>query len=230
MNVLRYFPIRGMRLVLGGLLALALTGPSLGQAPGPTQLLAYELGFTPETVVLAKLEEECDGLLLALKNAVAETAALQTQRQSLSDKMETVRVIGNGMHTGDERVAADYKAAMADFKATQALYLAARVDLFELAVASLSTVERGRLDTCRATASYRIPAAFKVAALEVGEWKRLERAVHAEKRALRRGGKLDESHADLLTQVRAEFDVIEATLRLQSKLADVEASFVAIDD
>ena len=97
--------------------------------------------------------------------------------------------------------------------------------ILEAAIVNLPPASVQLLNTCRANAALAIPAQFGVKHKTMEQWKAIEGALRAEVRAQKRDETLHSAHAQLLSTMRADVDVIAASLRLHNQLSSVENVF-----
>ena len=207
--------LTGLRVTLA--FALATLWSQAASAQSITGIAA-QIGITPESVVIADLDGTSASLVLGhLEEAAALCQNLAAQHLAVDAAGVSVTALSESLlnDPGNEELIPQHQAALAALQVAKEQVVELREALFEVAVAGISPEKVAMIVVCRQGAPYRVQAGFRATQQTDNQWKAIERALRAEGRAIRRGESLDETHADLLAEVRSDQVVIEAQLHLQ---------------
>lgn len=191
---------------------------------------AAELGVTPKTLVVADFTtQEAQTLLAQLDGAATERQALEARHDEATQAAAQLSALREAIKQNpeDSETRQQYETALSDFEAAQTAVESACTALFEAATEGIDPSKVQAIVDCRSGIGRRVPAAFLANDRTEDEWWMIERAVRAERRALRRGYELDPAHEQVLSDVRAEPEVQAARLRLDGDLDAMEAVFTA---
>ena len=220
--------MRKMKLLPLACLAMLTSAAQADPMPGQGVIMAAaEIGITPESVVLAGLENQADTMLTRLEDAADLRAALMAKHIESSNVASQVTSLAEQLLSSaeDPVLSAQYAQAVADLEAIQLEITVLHGDLFAVATAGYTIQQKNTLQLVKSNAQYRVPAEFRVLTLTVDEWKSTEKALRAERRALRRGEDLDPVYEALLLDLRTDPAVTSAAQQLTLHLSAVEQVF-----
>lgn len=214
--------------VIVGALTIA-AGPALAQ--NVTGVCA-EIGITPESVVIADLDAQSGTVILGrVESAVALRASLAAEHDAADAVAATITELSELMlNDADEDAQQEYEAAVATLAAGQQQITALRTALFDLALDGFPAPKIQRITVWRQGAAYRVQRKFRAKELEHDTWKAIERALRAERRAIRLGEDVDEEPAQLLADIRSEPAVVEAGIRLDANFEAMKLLFGQFQD
>jgi tetratricopeptide (TPR) repeat protein len=214
-------------------LAMTITGAAASATAEVTgeqvRRTAESLGFSPTSLTIAGLTQsaEVEALLQRIADASSAIDALDQARTNLDQagaELTSLKAI-IAATPDDTEVMQAYQNALAAYDNAAATLDQARDDLRGHAVDGMSQSAIDSLDIWLTTSGYNVAAAFRVDARSDEQWRAIESALRAEKRAERLNQPLDTNHADLLNQVRSEVAVITAKNDLTAHLATVTQAF-----
>ncbi|MCP3999069.1 MAG: hypothetical protein GY722_29000 [bacterium] len=213
-------------------LATILIGVSASATQAQTSVLgtAAEIGITPESLVLADVEQHAPAILASISAASNERLALVAAHQAVDSASQNMAQVASQLQAGsDEDGLADLIAARV---AAEAELLQRRTELQALRDTIRTAVTSGLppaavicINTSRQAAAYRVPTEFRVLQRTPEQWKAIERAVREEKKAMKRGVPLAQQYAGLLTAIRSDPQVAGAEQRLVLHLSAVRQIF-----
>ncbi len=205
----------------------AATCGASAQAESDVIAVAIEIGLTPESIVLAQLDEELPGLLLALESVPEMRQALDQAHESADVAAALLTELSKEMlsEAADPYLVAEYQSAMTELNDSRAQVETFREVVFQHVTNPISQDQLDALALWRDASIYRVPAAFMVLDRTPEEWKIVEKAMRAEKRAMRRGETLNAAYAQLLGDIRSDIDVVEALQRIEANLATIDQVF-----
>lgn len=210
--------------VIVGALTIA-AGPALAQ--NVTGVWA-EIGITPESVVIADLDAQSAMMILGrVQSAVALRESLSSQHDAADAVAAAITELSELMlnAAADEDLQQEYEAAVATLAAGQQQITALREALFNLALDGFPAPKIQRITVWRQGAPYRVQRPFRAKELEHDAWKAIERALRAERRAIRLAEDLDEEPAQLLADIRSDPAVVEAGIRLEANFDPMKLLF-----
>ncbi len=209
--------------VIVGVLTIA-ASPALAQ--NVTGVCA-EIGITPESVVIADLDAQSAMVILGrVESAVALRASLAAEHDAADAVAATITELSQLMlNDADEDLRQEYEAAVATLAAGRQQITALREALFDLALDGFPAPKILRITVWRQGSRYRVRRAFRAKELEHDTWKAIERALRAERRAIRVGVDLDEEPAQLLADIRSDPAVVEAGIRLEANFDPMKVVF-----
>lgn len=194
-----------------------------------TTRLAAQIGISPESLTLAGLSGADASVILAqLETASTLQSLLETAR---SDASRAADAAGDALDTlrsdpANALVRTQYDEAVAAFEAADARVQSLKTDLYDAAMDGCSSQAIGDVAHCALQLGRRMPPEFAVIDDTRQDWRALERASIAERRAARRTDEdLDAVHAAVLSNARARTDVAAAEQRLLLNLGAVQAAF-----
>lgn len=191
-----------------------------------------EIGITPESVVIADLNAQSAMVILGrVESAVTLRESLSSQHDAADAVAATITELSELMlNDADEDLQQQYEAAMATLAAGQLQITTLREALFDLALDGFPAPKIQRITVWRQGSPYRVQRAFRAKELEHDTWKALERALRAERRAIRLGEELDEEPAQLLADIRSGPAVVEAGIRLEVNFEAMKVVFQQFED
>ncbi len=153
-----------------------------------------EIGITPESVVIADLDAQSVMVILGrVESAGALRESLSSQHDAADVVAATITELSELMlNDVDEDLQQEYEAAVATLAAGQQQITALREALFDLALDGFPAPKIQRITVWRQGSPYRVQRAFRAKELERDTWKAIERALRAERRAIRLAEELDE--------------------------------------
>ncbi len=187
-----------------------------------------EIGITPESVVIADLDAQSAMVILGrVEAAVALRESLAAEHDAADAVAATITELSELMlnAAADEDLQQEYEAAVATLAAGQQQITALREALFDLALDGFPTSKIQRITVWQQGSPYRVQRAFRAKELEHDTWKAMERALRAERRAIRLGEELDEEPAQLLADIRSDPAVVEAGIRLEANFDPMKVVF-----
>lgn len=186
-----------------------------------------EIGITPESVVIADLNAQSTMVILSrVESAVALRESLSSQHDAADAVAATITELSELMlNDADEDLQQEYEAAVATLAAGQQQITALREALFDFALDGFPAPKIQRITVWRQGSPYRVQRKFRAKELERDTWKAIERALRAERRAIRVGEDLDEEPAQLLADIRSDPAVVEAGIRLEANLDSMKLVF-----
>lgn len=199
-------------------------------AADDTAAAATELGLTPESLVASGFTTTDAAVILYR----IETAA--TLRQNLANTHELtataaqqVTALATLLQNGDtdDTAVQAYESAVQQFETARAQVVSGRNALLEAGLDGFPAAMIQKLTMFREGAGMGVPAELRVVQRTTAQWAQIKRALRAEKRAIRRGEDLDETHANLLTTVRSDAAVVTAASNLSQGLDAMRALFVS---
>lgn len=194
--------------------------------------VAAEIGITPKSVVIANLDGAVTSLVVSrIQGATALREELAAGHQAVDAAAAVVTVLSQALHNdaGDNELMQQHQEAVAASNAAKLQVTAVRNALFEDAIAGLPPEQVAMITTCKEGARYRVQPEFRAKHRTGDEWRAIERALRAERRAIRLGEDLDEVQADLLAGVRGDVVVIEALQHLEMNLEWIQQVFQQFD-
>lgn len=194
--------------------------------------VAAELGITPQSTVIANLSPtQASQVLAYLQGAIELRQQLIVKHQAVDAAASTVTELSQLLLTdsGNDEALEQYETAKEVLTAAREQVVEVRVALFEIAVVGIGAEKVAMINVCRSGARYRVQSPLRAKQRTVAQWKTIERALRAEKRANRRGEDLNEDYANLLAQVRADQVVIEAEIHLNQNLEMMKQTFAQYD-
>lgn len=217
--------------VLVALTGNTTTSHAATQEVPDTIAIAYEIGITPESLVLAQLaSSQCGGALNALtvieqvaelkSDIVAARIMIDQNGQAVTNLAESVQVVSD-----DENLLADFAQALDDLNASKVAHASAKGTLLDEVLYEVPSAAVTALAIWRDSSHRNVPSEFRVLNLSDQQWNAIERALRAEKRAIRVGETLAAEHAQVLADVRSDVAVVNAQYALTSHLAAVETVF-----
>ena len=212
-----------MYYLLVGALTIA-ASPALAQT---VTGVCAETGITPESVVIANLDAQSATVILGrVQSAVALRESLSSQHDAADAVAATITELSELMlNDADEDLQQEYEAAVATLAARQQQITALREGLFDLALDGFPAPKIQRITVWRQGSPYRVQRKFRAKELEHNTWKAIERALRAERRAIRTGEDLDEEPAQLLADIRSDPAVVEAGIPLQANFEAMKLLF-----
>lgn len=191
-----------------------------------------EIGITPESVVIADLDTESAMVILGrVQSAVALRESLAAEHETADSVASTITELSELMlNDVDEDLQQEYEAAVATLAARQQQITALREGLFDLALDGFPAPKIQRITVWRQGSPYRVQRKFRAKELEHDTWKAIERALRAERRAIRIGEELDEVPAQLLADIRSDPAVVEAGIRLEANFEAMKLLFGQFED
>ena len=216
-------PATSVILLIFASLCTTASGQSLVE--GSALKIASQLGFTPESLVLAKLEDHSITILSRIEQSHDIKILLNSYRDSFIQKANEMQLIGRSLASGDHDAAQAYRDAMDEYKQLEISHQQSCSDIRAQVLKGLPSANIELFQICRSRLTYKVPHEFMVMELPENEWKILERAIKAENRARRMNEELDSHFTELLSEMRANFKVIEAKIHLESKLVEVKSIF-----
>ncbi len=192
-----------------------------------------EIGITPESVVIADLNAQSAMVILGrVESAVALRESLSSQHNAADAVAATITELSELMlnAAADEDLQQEYEAAVATLAAGRQQITALREALFDLALDGFPAPKIQRITVWRQGSPYRVRRAFRAKELEHDTWKAIERALRAERRAIRVGEDLDEEPAQLLADLRSDPAVVEAGIRLEANFDSMKLVFQQFED
>jgi hypothetical protein len=210
------------------LLTAVVTGLASNAFGEGTVAAAAHIAITPESLVVAGIDAEAASLILTRIDAAGGLRAdLATQEQLAAQCGNALTAIREMLTEApdDPQLLSQQQDLAQQFEAVQGQLQQLRQALVEAATEGLPSEAIERLAIWQDGASYRVGPEFRTKVRTPQEWQAIELALRAEARAARLAETLFPEHADLLAQVRAEVGVIQATLDLQSNLAEMTAVF-----
>lgn len=221
---------------------LALVGCMSTYAQSNTVQVAAELGITPESITVAGLHESAATVLQRIDSNSTARQALATQEAAVGTLIEELNLIKRLRwdEPFDDELLADEAQVKQALDAARQQLAHSKQAFFDIVVDGLDQDAIDKLVVWRNGAEYGVPAEFCIAERTHREWKDIIRALRAVKRdATRDPEEVEllgdwyeeamEAHETLLSGLRADFDIIEATLNLQNNLASVETVFAQFE-
>ena len=193
-----------------------------------TTTVAVEIGLTPQSAVIANLSSTQASTALAQLQAAGELRQLLTAKHQAVDTASlAVTQLSQLLRTdsGNEELLQQYEVAKEALIAAKEQVVELQEALFDVAVAGIQADKVAMINVCNSGARYRVQSQLRAKLRTRAQWKTIDRALRAEKRAIRRGEDLDEEHANLLTQVRADQVVITAEIHLNQNLEMMKQTF-----
>ncbi|MCH8825309.1 MAG: hypothetical protein IH984_17570 [Planctomycetes bacterium] len=194
--------------------------------------VAAELGITPQSAVIANLSStQASQVLAHLQGAGELRQLLIVKHQAVDEAAAAVTEFSQLLLTdsGNEEVLGQYETAKEVLTAAREHVVEVQVTLFEIAVVGIGAEKVAMINVCRSGARYRVQSPLRAKQRTVAQWKTIEPALRAESRANRRGEDLNEDIANLLAQVRADQEVIEAEIHLNQNLELMKQIFAQYD-
>ena len=190
--------------------------------------VAAEIGITPQSTVIADVNTTSATQMLAyIDGATTLLSNLAAKYQEIDAAGVTVTQLSEQLlvDSGNQTTQQQYQTAVTALATAKQELATIRSDLFTEAVQGLSAQQIQKINTCKASATYRVERAFRAKQQSHELWKATERALRAEKQALRMSETLDESHAQLLTDIRTDLAVVQTDILLQANLATMQQNF-----
>lgn len=219
------FTLRSGSALIAMIAAALLTTPTLGQ--GITSVAA-EIGITPESTVIADWDTQTASLILSrIEAEVGLRQALEVAHQAVDAAASTVTELAQVLlnEPNNQQHLQQYEAAVAAQEAVGQQMVVLRDLLFDAAVQGLQQPKIDAVVIWRYGALRRVEPSFRTHQRTLEQWKAIERALRAEKRALRLGEELDEDEAQLLANVRSDPLVTQAAIQLQIDLEIMTQTF-----
>ena len=206
---------------------LSITPSTVVLADDGVLAAAAEIGITPESVVLAGLQDHTIAILSRVRDAAAAREALDSAHASAAAAAaELARLLMRVRERPtDEDLRSQCEAAAAALQQRQDELRSAKSQLLSVATDGFSERQVALIRAWPERASHRLQAPFRVLDMPAREWRGIERALRAERRAERRNQPLGEDHAELLDDLRGRSEVIAAQIRLDQYGAAVEQQF-----
>ena len=167
-------------------------------------------------VILERIGAASD-LLAMLSAQHEEAAAIGAQMTVVSQEVLA--------HNADADLAAKYEALSSQMVAKIAQMNETRQQLRDVALEGVAPEALLRLARWRDSEGHRVSPAFRVVERTAEQWRSVELALRAEKRATATGQPLSDSQAALLNEVRSEPAVSEAQGQLNLYLEEVAETF-----
>jgi len=230
--------IRWPLLVLSasGIVALSVWSPSAARSTlimSPTELriAQAEVGLSPEAVVVCGALEGLQGTLTAIQSAGAEYDAVAQARTQVSALSQTHQDVQQALSLdpANESLQTQLATITSQLSQAQAQLESTRADLAEVALEGWTEPQLQKLEGWKASSDRRVPPEFRVTGRSDAQWKAIELALIAERRAARLGQEFAGAQQELLTSVRAEQAVLAAQQALQTNLPAAQQAFIAVE-
>jgi hypothetical protein len=198
--------------------------PSIGV---PVLQAAAQLGITAESLVLADLHGYATTILAQLEADEQSRAYLGTLQGSLNQAQAELAALQQlaAAAGNDATLTTQLQEAQQNVQTIQQQVATARQAFLQTVTQNLPPEGVERLQVWRESAGVTVPESFRIEQLSAEQWKVVEAAIRAEKRAERLDTELDPDLAGLLSDLRADFDVIAAAGRLSNHLSTCQATF-----
>jgi len=200
-------------------------------ADPPTELgvlaSAAELGITAESLVVAGLHGHAESVMNAIDAQPQRRTELLLLHQSMDQATQAITSITAEIQSTGANIElqAQLSSAQASLASLQTQVDTKRSELLEIVTEGLPGNSLILLANWRTAATFNVDPQYRVAERSAEQWKSIEGALRAEKRAIRRGTELDPTQATLLTDLRQESEVGAAAARLSAQLATTQAVF-----
>jgi len=199
--------------------------------PPPTAVstltAASEIGITPESLVVADLQAHASSIVSGIDAQLVRRTELLLLHQSMDQATQAISsTTAEIQSTGANiELQTQLSSAQASLASIQAQLVTKRSELLAVVTEGLSGNSLILLGNWRTAATFNVDPQYRVAERSAEQWKSIEGALRAEKRAIRRGTELDPIQATLLTALRQESEVSAAAARLSAHLATTQAVF-----
>lgn len=210
--------------VVFGLLTHSATSASTNTVLG----IAVELGIVPESVVIANVNEMAALMVLSrIDQATTLCENLMAAHEAVGTAAANVTALSILLMGDSENdtLVQQYEVAIQTQAAAQEQVAALRDELFAFAAEGLNEQQIDAIAIWRDGSAYRVDPAFRTTQRTHEDWKVVEEALRAERRALRMGEELHEEYAELLMELRAEPAVPEASALLEANLEGMQQVF-----
>lgn len=190
--------------------------------------LAAAVGLTPESLVVADVTPvQASAMMTDLVTFGDLQAELEGAMQDLVDAKIVLAQAEAALRLdpSDEARQLQVQQSRQNLANSELLLNEKQSDVFTEAVAGLPPQKAGSLQLWISAAGADVPAEFRVLQRSEDDWKAVEKALRAERRALRRGEALEPAMEQLLTALRTEPAVVAAKQRLDSHLPAMKALF-----
>jgi hypothetical protein len=215
------------------LAALFARGSARADPPQPATPLsvaaaAQECGLSAEAIVVANAQGSIAALVSTLESALSLRELLATTKALVDASALAVETAERNLMAAptDETLQFEYTQALANLASLRSDLQEARDSLFTLATQQLTAECRDALLTWRNASMYAVPAEFRVLERTPEQWRFVEGALRAERRAERLQQPFEGEQVTMLAAMRADLDVIAADLRLNQHLANVQNALV----
>jgi len=211
-------------LVLGLFLAALWHRPMVDESMAP---IAEAIGLRPEVLLAAGLSAADGGAIVGRLRLAAEArASLQSAQGGVDLAVQSLAAAESELaaHPDDEAAIAALHDARAQVFAARQSLRDAKAALFAAAMQGVATETVNRVRACRASSNRHVPSAFMAASCQPADWTAIESAVLAEERALQLGEAVPELEAALLSQIRSQATVVQATQALATQLDAMRAA------
>ncbi|MGE3109829.1 MAG: hypothetical protein AB7O77_15945 [Phycisphaerales bacterium] len=202
--------------------------PTPPPSPSVECQTAHALGLSPESLAAANVSaEQAQGLLARLLAAEQLRDQWAQAGQAASDAAGRVTTAIEQLR-GDPastELGAALTQGRADLAAADALTHTVAESLVTLALQDLGAEAVTAIQHFRVTTGYVVPPESRAASLSSDDWSAYEAALVAERRADRLGEELSARHAQILSQVRTNSDVIQARQRMDALLPQLRVVF-----
>lgn len=187
---------------------------------------AVQIGLSPEALVVADLDAYTDSILAQMNAAENLRSQLKSAQEAVTSAVDTLSIINLMIVEADDSSSAvqHEAAALALQIACSQLDQVAQQMRNEIAM-DLPVNGVALLTMLSISHEFAVPAEFRIMPLSVEQWKDVEGALRAERRALRRGESLDADQDQLLSTIRGSSDVIAASMRTTTHLSIVQTMF-----
>lgn len=210
------------------LVLLVAMAPVAGAHAEDETSLAVEVGLTPHGLVVAGFSvNDAVIILYRIDTATELRQQLGEQENAVSAVSEQVLDIEAFLLQGsaDEDLMTQYASLSAQLEALRSQMQGTRSALRAHALAGFPAAHVQALSVFNAGSRHRVPPALRAVPRTPEQWKSLEQALRAERRAIRRDEDLAQQHQDVLLGERSHPATVAAGTNLEMYLAGMQALF-----
>lgn len=192
--------------------------------------VAAELRLTPEAIAASGASATAaSDILSRIESASAQRAAATAAKAQLDTAIQAVAAAGrlSDEEPQNPEYIAGLSAARSAADTARSALLTANVSLRQVALAGLSSDQRGRLERFLARTTRAVPDALRVLVMSDSDFDGLEAACAVEERCLQVGAPVPASVTATLSSARANPDVAIATQGLSANLASIQQAWAA---
>ncbi len=191
--------------------------------------LATDAGITPESLTMAGFTAADVSIIITrIDDATTEVNAVNGAATSADSYAATITTLREDLQDapGDDQMMSDLVVAEGNLAAANGSFASNCVALRDTALDGYLAAAQQKIATTYAAHAYRVPPEFRANTRTHEQWKAIEQALRAERRALAdEDEELDDADATLLANVRAETEVVAAKLLLETNLTLIQAAF-----